>query len=251
MTQPHAGPIRALVVDYGGVLTVPIRTTFDAWMASEGIDRPSFVDLVREWRDAEDNPMHQLETGTINGQVFAEQIVGRLRRADGAPVMPEGLIERMFAGLILDHDALVMLRAARAAGLRTALLSNSWDMTYPWADLDPLLDVKIISGDVGLRKPDPAIYQMASDQLGIPLDECAFVDDMPPNIAAAQELGMFAVLHTDLATTLVALAAGVPQLAPHLPHPPPVSAPPGGISPVGPDTGSAPAPGSAPEASGG
>ena len=88
---------------------------------------------------------------------------------------------------------------------------------YPWADLGPLLDIRIVSGDVGLRKPDPAIYQLVSDQLGLPLDACAFVDDLQPNIDIARELGMFAVLHTDLSATLAALVAGVPELAPYLP----------------------------------
>jgi HAD superfamily hydrolase (TIGR01509 family) len=112
-----------------------------------------------------------------------------------------------------------MLSAARSAGLRTALLSNSWGsaMEYPWADLEPLLDVQIVSGAVGLRKPDPAIYQLAAGELGLPLTQCAFVDDLEHNVDAARELGMFAVLHTDLDSTLAALVAGVPELAPYLP----------------------------------
>ena len=90
-------------------------------------------------------------------------------------------------------------------------------MAYPWADLDPLLDVRVVSGDVGLRKPDPTIYRLAAEQLGLELTQCAFVDDLQPNIDAARELGMYAVLHTDLPTTLAGLVAGVPELAPYLP----------------------------------
>ncbi len=212
------GPVRALVVDYGGVLTVPIKEAFDAWLDGEGIERESFRELLEEWRDTSDNAMHRLETGAITGAVFADEMVGRLRRVDGEAVLPDRLIERIFAGLVLDRDALVMLRAARSAGLLTALLSNSWDMEYPWVDLDPLLDVRIVSGDVGLRKPDPAIYRLASQRLGVPLEECAFVDDLEPNVVAAQALGMHAVLHTDLPSTLTALTAAVPALAAYLPH---------------------------------
>jgi putative hydrolase of the HAD superfamily len=213
-------PIRALVVDYGGVLTVPIKTAFDAWLDAEHVSREDFGELIREWRDAPDNPMHQLETGAITGDTFAAALVARLRRIDGAPVPPDGLIDRIFAGLVLDYDSFVMLHAARSAGLKTGLLSNSWDMTYPWADLDPLLDVKIVSGAVGLRKPDPAIYEMAGAELGLPLTQCAFVDDIEVNVEAANALGMFAVLHTDLPTTLAALLTRVPELAPYLPDPP-------------------------------
>jgi putative hydrolase of the HAD superfamily len=214
----HPHPIRALVVDYGGVLTVPIRTAFDAWLTGESVSFDEFAAVLREWRDQPDNPMHQLETGSITGAEFGAALVARLRRTDGSAVPPDGLIERMFAGLVLDRDAFVLLRAARSAGLRTALLSNSWDMTYPWADLDPLLDAKIVSGDVGLRKPDPAIYRLAGEQLGIPLEECAFVDDLEPNIVAAQALGMYGVLHTDLSSTLSALIAGIPALAAYVPE---------------------------------
>jgi putative hydrolase of the HAD superfamily len=213
------GPIRALVVDYGGVLTVPIRDAFDGWLAAEGVSQDDFAALLKEWRDQPGNPMHELETGSITGGEFGAALVARLRRADGEPVPPDGLIERMFAGLVLDRDSFVMLRAARSAGLRTALLSNSWDMTYPWVDLDPLLDVKIVSGEVGLRKPDPAIYHLVSDQLGVPLTECAFVDDLEPNVVVAQQLGMFAVRHRDLSSTLSALVTGIPALAPYLPDP--------------------------------
>lgn len=211
--------IKALVVDYGGVLTVPIRTAFEAWLSAEEISPEEFVAVLVEWRDTPDNPMHRLETGAITDDEFSAELTARLRRADGAAVPPVGLVERMFHALELDRDALVMLSAARSAGLRTALLSNSWGsaMTYPWVDLEPLLDIRVISGDVGLRKPDPAIYHLVSNQLGLPLDQCAFVDDLEPNIEMARRLGMYAVLHTDLPTTLGALVVGVPELAPYLP----------------------------------
>jgi putative hydrolase of the HAD superfamily len=209
--------IKALVVDYGGVLTVPLRAAFDAWLEQEQVTPQEFVDLLVEWRDLPDSPMHRLETGHLSEDEFATAVTERLRRTDGAAVPPAGLVARMLHGLEFDRDALVMLKAARAAGLRTGLLSNSWGMAmYPWADLEPLLDVQVVSGQVGLRKPDPAIYRLAADQLGLQPSQCAFVDDLQHNVDAARELGMFAVLHTDLPSTLAALAAGVPELAPHL-----------------------------------
>jgi putative hydrolase of the HAD superfamily len=209
--------IRGLVVDYGGVLTVPIRTAFAGWLDAEGVPRADFEALLREWIAMPDNPIHQIETGAITGEQFASAVAERLRDGSGRPVAAAGLIDRMFAGLLLDRDSLVMLRAARAAGLRTAQLSNSWAMTYPWEDLGPLLDVRIVSGEVGLRKPDPAIYQMAVSELGLELAECVFVDDLEVNVLAARELGLIAVQHTDLRTTLGELARAVPAMAEHLP----------------------------------
>ncbi|MFL6098536.1 MAG: HAD family hydrolase [Actinomycetales bacterium] len=210
-------PVRALIVDYGGVLTVPIRDTFDAWLEVDGIEPDSFGALLEEWRADPGNPMHGLETGTVTPDEFATYLVGRLRRTDGGTIAVEGLYDRMFAGMHVDPDAFVMLRAARSAGLKTALLSNSWHFAYPWDELDPLLDVKVVSGEVGLRKPDPAIYGLAAERLGVPVSECAFVDDIEHNVQAADDLGMVAVLFTDLATTLTTLADRIPALAPYLP----------------------------------
>ena len=72
--------IRALVVDYGGVLTVPIRTAFDAWLAAEQVSPEEFVALLIEWRDTPDNPMHRLETGAITDDEFSAELTARLRR---------------------------------------------------------------------------------------------------------------------------------------------------------------------------
>jgi putative hydrolase of the HAD superfamily len=210
--------IRALVVDYGGVLTAPLRSTFEAWLEADRIEPDSFLALLEEWRAEPDNPMHRLETGHLDPDAFADHLVSRLRRTDGTALPAAGLNERIFTAMHVDPDAFVMLRAARSAGLKTALLSNSWDFAYPWDQLDPLLDVKVISGEVGLRKPDPAIYRLAAEQLGVELEECVFVDDLEPNIRAATDLGMLAVLHTDLATTLAELARLVPSLTPYLPR---------------------------------
>ena len=210
--------IRALVVDYGGVLTVPIRTAFEAWLEADRIDPETFGALLEEWRAEPDNPMHRLETGELSPDDFADHLVAKLQRTDGAPLAAAGLNDRIFAALHVDADAFVMLHAARSAGLKTALLSNSWDFSYPWDQLDPLLDVKIVSGEVGLRKPDPAIFALAADELGVPLEQCVFVDDIEPNVHAAADLGMHVVHHTDLATTLAALTELVPALAPYLPR---------------------------------
>lgn len=209
--------VRALIVDYGGVLTAPIRDTFDAWLAADGIDPESFGALLEEWRADPGNPMHGLETGTVTPDEFAAYLVGRLRRSDGGTIPVDGLYDRIFAGMHVDPDAFVMLRAARSAGLKTALLSNSWDFAYPWDELDPLLDVKVVSAEVGMRKPDPAIYTLAADRLGVAVEECAFVDDIEHNVQAAADLGMVGVLFTDLPSALAMLAERVPALAPYLP----------------------------------
>jgi epoxide hydrolase-like predicted phosphatase len=94
----------------------------------------------------------------------------------------------------------------RLAGVRTALCSNSWGTDgYPRDDFGELFDVVVISGEVGLRKPDPAIYQLTAERLGLPPGECVFVDDLAANVRGAAASGMCGIHHTDTATTLTEL----------------------------------------------
>ena len=111
-------------------------------------------------------------------------------------VEPAGLVDRMFGGMGLDHAMVDGVRAARAAGLRTGLLSNSWgDDRYAHDVIDELFDDQVISSEVGLRKPDPAIYALAAERLGLPAEACVFVDDLPGNLKPARALGMATVVH--------------------------------------------------------
>ena len=62
----------------------------------------------------------------------------------------------------------------------------------------------VISSEVGLRKPDPAIYELAAERLGLPPERCAIVDDLPGNLKPARALGMATVLHRGDATATLA-----------------------------------------------
>jgi putative hydrolase of the HAD superfamily len=92
------------------------------------------------------------------------------------------------------------------------LLSNSWGNTYPRERIDALLDPVVISGEVGLRKPHAAIFELALERLGVPADRVLFIDDAEPNILGARAVGLQALLHADAATTRAALAALIPTL---------------------------------------
>jgi epoxide hydrolase-like predicted phosphatase len=88
------------------------------------------------------------------------------------------------------------VRAARRAGVRTAMLSNSWgEERYDRAMLEELFDAWVISGEVGLRKPQPEIYALAAERLELTPPDCVFVDDLPGNLKPARELGMATVVH--------------------------------------------------------
>lgn len=195
---------RALIVDYGGVLTNPLAEAMGDWLRSDRIDVERFRSLMRGWLSADSvrNIAHDLETGRLAPEEFERLFAAQLSRADGTTPEAEGLLARMFAGFRADTGMAGVVRRARQAGVRTGLLSNSWGFDYPrdgWAEL---FDATVISGEVGLRKPDPAIYLHTCAQLGVPPEACVFVDDLRPNVRAAVGVGMVGVHHTDVESTI-------------------------------------------------
>jgi putative hydrolase of the HAD superfamily len=206
--------VDAVVFDYGGVLTSAVRDTTAQWLAADAIDENSFATVMRDWmaRDAETgSPVHRLETGELTGPEFEIEFAARLRTTSGGTVVAEGLLARMFAGMRPDPAMFALLGELRGLGLKVAVLSNSWANTYP-DNLADLVDVVVISGEVGLRKPEPKIYTLVLDRLGLPAEHCVFVDDAPINVDAAVALGMAAIRHRDAEGTRAELAALIPAL---------------------------------------
>lgn len=213
-TDGQRAGVDAVVFDYGGVLTSAVRDTTAHWLAADGIEADSFFTVMREWmaRDVDTvSPVHRLETGELTAVEFEEAFAARLTTANGAPVVAEGLLGRLFAAMRPDQDMLDLMRELRSQEIKVGLLSNSWANTYP-DDLPSLCDAVVISGEVGLRKPDPAIYRLVLDRLGVPAQRCVFVDDAPVNVEAAIALGMHAFRHSDAASTRAALSELIPSL---------------------------------------
>jgi putative hydrolase of the HAD superfamily len=201
-----------VITDWGGVMSTPLLTAVRAWIEADGIDWESYRAVMRPWViDAYDvngspNPVHALERGECTGAEFEAILAARLLRLDGGPVPADGLLRRMFTALLPVPSMYDTIRTLRAAGFGTALLSNSWGCEeYPRADFPGLFDTVVLSGEVGMRKPEKEIFLHATKTLGLEPAECVFIDDMAANVAAAQAVGMTAVLHTDTASTARAL----------------------------------------------
>ncbi len=214
MTQPStssSAPI-GLVVDWGGVLTTGIGDAFSAWAQAEGIDYGHYLAALRQWIgpeavDPAENPVHALERGELEVPDF-ERRLAEAMSVHGSTVRADGLLRRMFAGLELAEESMVgLVRRAKAMGLRTALLSNSWGNDYPREGWDALFDAVVISGEVGMRKPEHRIYQHVLQLLDVRPHEAVMVDDLPPNVAAAVEVGMVGVLHETYEQTRMELEA--------------------------------------------
>jgi putative hydrolase of the HAD superfamily len=173
---------------------------FDEFCRREGIEQGMVRTLFKQ-EPAALVDLRLLETGEIEPAEFERRFGARLGVAE-----TEGLIERMFAAVGPDEDVIAAVRSARDAGVRTGLISNSWGTSiYDPDALEGMFDEIVISGDVGLHKPQPQIYQLAAGRLGVAPEECVFVDDLRENVRGAEEVGMTAVLHRDTAATVARL----------------------------------------------
>ena len=192
--------LRAVVIDWGGVLTQPMVNTVRAWIAADQIDWDRYVAVVGPWlteayaSDGADgdhavNPVHALERGECTVADFERMLAGLLVTTNGGPVLAEGLLTRMLSAGVPLPAMYELLRDLRSKGVRTALLSNSWGPTgYPRHDFPELFDAVVISGEVGMRKPEPRIFRHAAALLDLEPEHCVFVDDVEANVKAADRL---------------------------------------------------------------
>lgn len=205
------GDLRGLIVDWGGVLTNSLESAMGAWADSEQVDLIHFATLMRTWfgNEANDeaaiNPVHLLERGEMEVPDFEERLAEGLSGLAGTPVAPAGLLQRLFTQFVSAHDMNALVRRARQHGIRTALLSNSWGNQYPEHLFDGMFDAVVISGQVGMRKPEQRIYLHTVELIQLAPAECVFVDDLPHNVQAATTMGMVGVQHIDYETTATEL----------------------------------------------
>lgn len=200
--------LTALVVDFGGVLTTSMADSFAAFVHGEAVDGAHLHEVLFA-NYGEGSLVHGVETGRVTMEEFERELATRLRTRSGDPVAAEGLVSRMFAGARADTRMINAVRKARESGLRTGLLSNSWGNrdSYRFEHFDTLFDAVVISGEVGLRKPDPEIYALAAREVGVPPSACVFVDDIAANVRGAVAAGMVGVHHVETGTTLEELEA--------------------------------------------
>jgi putative hydrolase of the HAD superfamily len=194
-------PLSGLIVDWGGVLTAPIDEAMTAWARHEGIDLEVYRSVMRAWIDRPTSPIHHLERGEVSTDEFEQQLAQEFRD-QGVVVDADGLLARMLDGLReLSDDMVNLVRRARRHGLKTALLSNSWGEHYPEHLWVGAFDAVVISGRVGMRKPEREIFQHTAELLSLRPSQCVMVDDLTANIQGAVAAGMVGVLHRSFSET--------------------------------------------------
>lgn len=188
MSDPETN--KALLVDFGGVLTTDVWSSFAEFCERRGLDPGAAKQLFRDDPDALAT-LRGLETGEVEPPEF-ERRFGELLGTD-----PEGLIDGLFAGLRPAAPMVEAVRRARQAGIPTGLVSNSWVMDHYTEEIRELFDDAVISAEVGLHKPQPEIFRLAAERLGVAPEDCVFVDDLRENCAGAEAVGMTSILHRD------------------------------------------------------
>jgi putative hydrolase of the HAD superfamily len=199
---PAPGAVRAIISDFGGVLTTPLSAVFAGFQEKVGIPPEALRDAITAItaRDGA-HPLFELECGRMTEVDFMRGLEEQMSDALGREVSMQAFTDHYWESLRHNDAMLAFLREARDAGYRLALLTNNvveWEPRWrPNWPIDDLFEFVVDSGFVGIRKPDHRIYAMTLERLGLPAGVCVFIDDLEPNIVAAREVGMQPVHFVD------------------------------------------------------
>jgi putative hydrolase of the HAD superfamily len=202
--------IQAVVSDFGGVLTRPLLEAFTK--AHDGADVPLAAYGQALWTAAQRdgvNPLFELEKGRMTEREFNARLERELAEILGRPASLDGITQRVNEVLEPNQDLFDYYASLRDRGVRLALCTNNvreWEPLWrPKLPIDDIFETVVDSAFVGTRKPEPEIYGIVLERLGLPAEACAFVDDLEINVAAARELGFRGVHFTDTGRAIAEL----------------------------------------------
>ncbi|MFE5720367.1 HAD-IA family hydrolase [Streptomyces erythrochromogenes] len=188
--------LQGLILDFAGVLTADPRPVHREWCSAQGLDPEAWRSTLNDHPEGR-RLYEALEVGEIGQAEWNARTAPLL----GSGADPTNLMGRAWSGVPTARRMAALVQAARDAGLRTALLSNSFGMDphnpYEHAGIWGLFDVHVISEQVGMAKPNPAIYELTLERLGLPGEACVFADDHPVNLPPAAALGITTLLVAD------------------------------------------------------
>jgi len=190
--------IRAIISDFGGVLTAPLLEAFATIQESTGVSLENLAAaMMRIAAAAKANPLFDLETGRLSEAEFLARLGAELSDELGRDIELHGFGEAYFAQLQPNQGMIEYMRGLRERGYRMAILTNNvreWEPLWrPKLPVDEIFELVVDSGFVGMRKPDAEIYELTLQRLELPAQDCLFVDDTEVNCDAARALGLTAV----------------------------------------------------------
>ena len=198
--------IDGVLFDLGGVVMESPLATIARYERDHGLPAQAVNRAIRASGDT--GAWARLERGELSLEAFLAPFEADCRacgiEVDGARLM------RAIAGASAPRPLMVeAIRRIRARGLRTGALTNNWVSASP-RPAHPVrahFDVFVESSAVGLRKPDPRIYELACRELGLPPARTAFLDDIGVNLKAARALGLATIKVDDPVVALRELEA--------------------------------------------
>jgi epoxide hydrolase-like predicted phosphatase len=195
-----ANEIRAVIFDWGGVMqTLPGRERTVEWERRLALAPGTLAKVL--WGELQD----QLMVGAITNDEYIQQVADRLGFSSAEAA--DRFTDEFYSVVRLNWEVVSAVRMLRGR-YKVALLTNAWPdadrllFEKQGIDVHAEFDVYVNSADVGLCKPDPAIYLLTLERLDIASQETVFLDDNERNVEAARALGMHAIHVTDLAAAM-------------------------------------------------
>lgn len=209
-------PIRAVICDFGGVLTTPLINAFAAFQEGTGISLEHLgAAMAAATGDLDGaHPLFELECGRISEERFLDLLRTHLEPEIGHRPELHRFKEMYFEALDPNTEMIELMADLRTRGHRMALLTNNvkeWEPVWrPMLPVDEIFETVVDSGFVGMRKPDPAIYELTVSRLdGITAGQCLFIDDTEINCTAAAALGLHPVHFRDNAQAIAEIEAAL------------------------------------------
>lgn len=194
--------MKAVISDFGGVLTTPLGNAFKALQQHSGIAPEDLRAAMQALTDADgEHPLFDLERGRVTEADFNRRLSAELTRITGEPIDFGSFGELLFNGLSPNHEMIDLMADLREAGHRMALLTNNvreWEPRWrAMAPIDRIFELVVDSAFVNYRKPEPEIYQITLERLGLEASSCIFIDDMEINCEGAAAVGLHPVHFRD------------------------------------------------------
>jgi putative hydrolase of the HAD superfamily len=194
--------IEVVVSDFGGVLTTPLVQSFMAFQDQTGISTETLGRAMQAAAEANgENPLFEMERGEITEVAFLETLTDCLEPLLGHRPEMHRFKEIYFEALDPNPPMIELMRELKAEGYRMAMLTNNvreWEPLWrPMLPVDEIFETVVDSAFVGCRKPEPRIYEMTLERIGMPAESCLFIDDVAPNCEGARAAGLSAVHFRD------------------------------------------------------
>jgi putative hydrolase of the HAD superfamily len=205
---------KAIVSDFGGVLTTPLLNSFAAIQDDIGISAESLGLAMRNGlAEGEELPLFRLERGEIGEDEFIEHLTDGLESILGHRPHLHHFRHMFFDALDPNEPMIELMRELQARGLTMALLTNNvreWEPLWrPMLPIDEIFETVVDSAFVGCRKPEARIYELTLERIGVPAEACLFIDDLTTNCEGAEAIGMNAIHFRDNEQTIAAIRDAV------------------------------------------